>query len=381
MNINRNNYEVFFIDYHDGNLAAEQVAELFLFLESNPDLKSEFDDFINVQLENFEETFPLRDALKRGEINSENFSWYMAASVEDDLTFEEQSMLDAFIKSNPQLSQDVALFRAAKLEAINSEIYPDKKSLKQPVLFVFNFNRTIKYAVAAMLFLSLIGGGYFIYIQSMIQSGTGIAEEPIEVPVDSEEVTLAVDTINQEEKFVLPEIQQSNQLPRVQLAETNKQPVDSRTNENINSELPDEELIIINNLVEVPIAENAIEHDIKTKPVTEEAPLAVNSQTPSQPDGDGIAASEKDYLSVWEAIRQGADNSMRKIAGKDDSEVLTSADPATLTRTNVIDVIGKGIEKVSNEKVKVKTRYDKSGSLSAFNFSVGKFKIERTKSD
>ena len=41
MNINRNNYELFFIDFYDGNLTDAQKHELDLFLEENSDLKEE----------------------------------------------------------------------------------------------------------------------------------------------------------------------------------------------------------------------------------------------------------------------------------------------------------------------------------------------------
>ena len=39
MKINRNNYEVFFIDFYDGKLTDMQQLEMELFLESHPDLK------------------------------------------------------------------------------------------------------------------------------------------------------------------------------------------------------------------------------------------------------------------------------------------------------------------------------------------------------
>ena len=45
MKIDRNNYEVYFIDYFEGNLNREEREELFQFLFLNPDLKNEFDEF------------------------------------------------------------------------------------------------------------------------------------------------------------------------------------------------------------------------------------------------------------------------------------------------------------------------------------------------
>ena len=44
MNINRNNYEVFFMDHLDGKLSPPLEQELRAFLVLNPDLAIEFED-------------------------------------------------------------------------------------------------------------------------------------------------------------------------------------------------------------------------------------------------------------------------------------------------------------------------------------------------
>jgi len=50
MQINRNNYEAYFLDYRENNLSPEQVAELMIFLEQNPDLKASFEAYENIEL-------------------------------------------------------------------------------------------------------------------------------------------------------------------------------------------------------------------------------------------------------------------------------------------------------------------------------------------
>ena len=44
MQIDRSNYEIWFIDWLDGNLNSLQVEQLKLFLDQNPDLREELDD-------------------------------------------------------------------------------------------------------------------------------------------------------------------------------------------------------------------------------------------------------------------------------------------------------------------------------------------------
>jgi len=51
MNINRNNYEEFLLLYMDGELSAEIEQEVNIFLESNSDIKQEFDDLLNTKLQ------------------------------------------------------------------------------------------------------------------------------------------------------------------------------------------------------------------------------------------------------------------------------------------------------------------------------------------
>ena len=50
MNINKNNYEAFFLDYHEGNLSPQQVADLLLFIEQHPELEEEFESFENFSI-------------------------------------------------------------------------------------------------------------------------------------------------------------------------------------------------------------------------------------------------------------------------------------------------------------------------------------------
>ena len=53
MTINKHNYEAYFLDYHEGNLTPQEVADLLLFVEQHPELKDEFESFENVTLEDY----------------------------------------------------------------------------------------------------------------------------------------------------------------------------------------------------------------------------------------------------------------------------------------------------------------------------------------
>jgi len=50
MNISRDNYESYFIDFLEGNLNAEQIDQFLDFINQNPDLKEELHAFECISL-------------------------------------------------------------------------------------------------------------------------------------------------------------------------------------------------------------------------------------------------------------------------------------------------------------------------------------------
>lgn len=157
MKINKDNYEMFFLDYHDGNLPAEQVAELFLFLEKNPELKTGFENFENISLLHTEEKiFPGKEALKRGFIDENNYTHYLIKSIEKTLSKHEQHMLDDFLTSFPVYYSDLRLFELTKLKPDRSILYAGKNNLKRPIP-LFGGRATMLYYTTAACIVFLLG--------------------------------------------------------------------------------------------------------------------------------------------------------------------------------------------------------------------------------
>ena len=99
--INRNNYEIFFLDYHEGNLAEDKKQELFLFLNENPDLKNEFESFEMLELPPAVVFYDDKKSLKKELITEENYQQYLIAKLEGDITKEEQNELNKFLFQHP----------------------------------------------------------------------------------------------------------------------------------------------------------------------------------------------------------------------------------------------------------------------------------------
>ena len=138
MKITRDNYEIFFIDYWDGNLSPEQSIELLDFLELNYDLKEEFDSFENLNV--FADNnikFDNKESLKKPEIietnliNSSNYTDYFIAKLEGDLSIVEEAELNIFISKNTNLLPEFNLFQSTKVVSDNSIKFSNKDSLKK----------------------------------------------------------------------------------------------------------------------------------------------------------------------------------------------------------------------------------------------------------
>ena len=137
MKINRNNYEVFLIDYLDGTLDTVMEAELLLFLETNPDIRKELEGLENASLEAPAIPFTEKNLLKKPEIKTiagigeNNFEDYFVAFYENDLTTKQQNDLQAFLAANPQLKPEFTLHEKLLFEPDENTVFNYKEELKK----------------------------------------------------------------------------------------------------------------------------------------------------------------------------------------------------------------------------------------------------------
>ena len=133
MNINRNNYEEFFLLYADNELSEAEKKEVELFVEQYPDLRQEFNLILftinipdeNVSLAN--KHFLIKK--ENSTINENNYEAIFVLYHDDELSAEQKNETEQFLKEHPQYFQDFDLIGKAKLTSDNKIIYPDKKEL------------------------------------------------------------------------------------------------------------------------------------------------------------------------------------------------------------------------------------------------------------
>jgi hypothetical protein len=134
MKINRNNYEIFFLDYLEGELNAGQVAELLLFVEQHPDLQQELEMMGGSlpELPNPEAEFTHKNSLKKSESGEmSRLDELFVKKLEGDLTPLEAAELDREVESNPSLLKEWEMLSLTKISSDSNLIFEDKSSLRQ----------------------------------------------------------------------------------------------------------------------------------------------------------------------------------------------------------------------------------------------------------
>ena len=141
MKINRDNYEAYFLDYHEGQLSPEMEKEVLMFVEMNPDLLGIFEGFQAIALvADTDVVFENKSLLKKNQvfatsqINDSNYEEFLIGETEGLLDTNQLSALDEFISINPQFENDRRLFGLAHLTTDNDVVFEAKELLKQKAI-------------------------------------------------------------------------------------------------------------------------------------------------------------------------------------------------------------------------------------------------------
>lgn len=176
MKLDRTTYELFIIDYLEGNLDPVQVSELLLFLEQNPDLKAEFDGVEQVYLvhDDYQETFPT-SSLKKEEnpLITAEVEELLIGEVEQNLTTNQRLKLDELRAVYPAIEKELKLMQATKLDPDMSVTFSNKRSLKKyqirPLYYYYGG------AVAAVFIAVVFSGVWFSASKAPFVTNSSVA--------------------------------------------------------------------------------------------------------------------------------------------------------------------------------------------------------------
>ena len=165
MTLNRQNYEVFLVDYLDGKLTPSLVAELMTFLDHNPDIKDELDGLEDAVLVNETIAYPDKSTLKKKSflkngIDNE-FEYLCIASVEGIITHDEKFALERIVQENADKQNHLLTFQKAKVTPNTAIAYPAKSRLKRTSLIPIRYS-TLKLSISVAATITLLIGIYTI---------------------------------------------------------------------------------------------------------------------------------------------------------------------------------------------------------------------------
>jgi hypothetical protein len=170
MNINRDNYEEFFVLYIDKELNPAGRAAVENFVIQNPDLKTELEMLQQTILPLDEmQTFSNKDVLLKKDsapvnalINDLNCEEFFVRYGDNELNNNENALVEEFIYRHPQYQEHFELIQQVKFQPEKHIIFPDKSILYRSendskVVPMFTRMRSWKMIAAAAMFL-MIGG-------------------------------------------------------------------------------------------------------------------------------------------------------------------------------------------------------------------------------
>ena len=151
--LNIHNYEAFYLDFLEGNLNEEETSQLFCFLDENPSLKIEVENFeaLDNSIYQLDESF--KNDLKQvdfelDEVNQMTMNSFLIAQFEQQLSAKKENEVEDFLVQHPKFKRDQQYIKSTILVPDLSISYPNKQGLKKSEL---RFLWPIIFSVAAIL--------------------------------------------------------------------------------------------------------------------------------------------------------------------------------------------------------------------------------------
>jgi hypothetical protein len=161
MEIDRSNYEIWLIDWLDGNLDDSQVARVVLFLDENPDIREEFYELSKARIQSPDELFVRKSGLLKTpeQMPEQQFEHLCIASLENDLSPFQKEELTAIINSDARKKSIFELYQKTRLIP-HEIIYPGKAKLLRrsiyPVIYRFSVIGLSAAAIIALVITPLV---------------------------------------------------------------------------------------------------------------------------------------------------------------------------------------------------------------------------------
>ncbi|MFI5133409.1 MAG: hypothetical protein ACHQEB_03685 [Chitinophagales bacterium] len=179
MNINRHNYEEYFILYMDNELGSEDRRMVETFVQNNPDMKEELDILLQSKLSPdnsivFEGKDELIKSAEGSFISMNNYEEWLVLYMDNELSAGQKIEVEKFIALHPSVKQELEIFNKTRLRAEEEIIFPDKELLYRRTEKV-RVIRWWRIAAAAILLLAISTTGIIFLKNRKTSSRTEVA--------------------------------------------------------------------------------------------------------------------------------------------------------------------------------------------------------------
>ncbi len=195
MNIDRYNYEEFFLLYTDNELSISERLQVEQFIIDNPDLAKELQLLQQSVLQpEADLKYANKESLMHNEANTfdihpANCEELFVLYADDELSNSEKARVEQFVYENPRFQEDFELIQKLRLTPETGVLFPDKKSL-------YRYERRDKpsvfplWRVPAAAVMILIAGLLWFFNQRALKSVNDVAREDVKkyltIPKDSQ---------------------------------------------------------------------------------------------------------------------------------------------------------------------------------------------------
>jgi hypothetical protein len=326
MDLNKETYEIWMVDYFDGILDSDQVSELRLFLLTHPELECSLEDDLDI-LDTPDAYTIDKDSLEKS-IAYDDFESLAIGNIEGNLNSIEKKKYNDLIENDSVLAKHDQLFKRTILSPSRIE-YPYKEALIKTKVVAFNYKRLVAISsIAASILIGVLV--YNMDNSSVVKYLADQGNQPLNVLVD--------------EAPVIEFKESSQQLAMVEPA-TNKVNNTIVTNKEIKETRP-----VLKVKEQIQVQHLTGLHLNSKKNVQVEIPaLAVNPNTPTNYRISTIIQDkiEKEVPDNWKAM-------------------------------NVVDKLAYTVNRIgkeANTNISLKTEKDNTGHVTDWAFSLGNITI------
>ena len=289
MNINRHNYEEFFLLYVDKELTAAERTMVEHFTVSNPDLKEEL-ELLNQTTFNTQVTLDasflqslLKPIKEETIISEEQFLLF----IDNELNATETEHVKKSIALSTSFQKEAELLQRSKLVADSSIIFPNKSLLykEEASARVFYMSAVVRKWSAAAAIILLLGSGVWVLMNNKKPATPVVKNNPSQI--------ISEPVIKETKELIIPAPEVANEM-MVQQQTTTPKPATASVKRNTISVTS----VIKKNVAVLVKNDNKNQLPIPDKKTKEQESIAITETVITKPEINSIVESNKTTTST-----------------------------------------------------------------------------------